>query len=220
MGVFVWHWVSSHLHLSSGPFCWISATVASHFRHIGSTNQQLEAVSIFHHDFTGARESTSSTSRVKLPGWGQGLGCFRRHKTGAWRRGDDRLISPFCPQFQRKTLPFTFFVDDEMLVWMQRKSQSLLQKYLKKSICSNHAAFLLLPFLVLPFFFTFLDFFFFFPPKRFHKRFLIRKTKSFRICMTGKKIWGVTPRWLLQQCSSNYTSAICPSSCLCTCLVT
>lgn len=199
------------------------------------TNQQLEAVSIFHHDFTGARpfpwkrfplrgprQSSTSGRRVKLPGWGQGLGCFRRHKTGASRSGNDRLISPFCPQFQRKTLPFTFLL--MMKCWSECKethNHCCIAKILEiKSICSNHAAFLLLPFLVLPFFFTFLDFFFFFPPKRFHKRFLIRKTKSFRICMTGKKIWGVTPGLLLQQCSSNYTSAICPSSCLCTCLVT
>lgn len=195
------------------------------------TNQQLEAVSIFHHDFTGARpfpwkrfplrvprRSSTSGRRVKLPGWpgsqllpeAQNEGFkewkWSSHFTFVLSFNGKRCLSHFCWWWNAGL--------------NAKKITITVAKILEiKSICSNHAAFLLLPFLVLPFFFTFLDFFFF-PPKRFHKLFLIRKTKNFRICMTGKKIWGVTPGLLLQQCSSNYTSAICPSSCLCTCLVT
>ena len=198
------------------------------------TNQQLEAVSIFHHDFTGARPFPWKRFPLRVSSTVLDVGTSgqtaRVTRVSAASGGTKRGLQgvEMIVSFHLFVLSFNGKRCLSHFCWWwnaglnAKKITITVAKILEiKSICSNHAAFLLLPFLVLPFFFSLSWIsFFFFPPKRFHKLFLIRKTKNFRICMTGKKIWGVTPGLLLQQCSSNYTSAICPSSCLCTCLVT
>lgn len=231
MGIFVWHWVSSHLHLSLQAL-FVESPPLSHLT--SATSDESTAGSCqhisprFHWGPPVSLETLPASCSSTVLDVGTSGQTARVTRVSAASGGTKRGLQgvEMIVSFHLFVLSFNGKRCLSHFCWWwnaglnAKKITITVAKILEiKSICSNHAAFLLLPFLVLPFFFTFLDFFFF-PPKRFHKLFLIRKTKNFRICMTGKKIWGVTPGLLLQQCSSNYTSAICPSSCLCTCLVT